>query len=1049
MDGFAVAINRMLSQPDEAHPITDILSVPDSWWIQATAHATESMREQKYFYNLVEGYFLVDGKPLGQLPAEYRESDVLRDLFGNQNLLTIPSSLYGMMYKVAYSHHGHQVHFGFRDGLLFVRALYSKALLEFVPQQHFVSKTREYDIPAPLVDGCVHWLNVVTGELEVRVRPDVWRTKKNNWRINLGSRRATRDSRTFSTLVNPSSHLFRRVATTFAYFEDAKHLLVSQSCLAGRLPTLRVELRRLELTFSVNQNGLLQSRQLRSEIDPNQDAGTWYGLMSSLVLRNVANHSRRVALVSLGSLKYVRKDFHVAVYVQSSGKYGCFTINETLGRVECPPEPLLVYSKAMFHAFTSFVIPDPLTGRTGTEEAFHCLKSGSSSPWTSLNEGPIDVLSTIATLVPFRAYYPKNLKVLEQVTWDPNLPHTIQHDGFLPILNAILAKTRMLVLFSPSSVKIPVVSSTETHLAVRALQRRSLSERPWESKNARHAPDTPYQSRHHRRSSPARRNAFEVTMLLVLRPATMQTLTSISLIMTSWKDVGGFSQPFASPFLSDVLNASLDREWGSFVRLCHRSDADQDTFELVFVLALLAFRDDISMDLVRALVAFAIYPEFKELDLPQAPSFVQFRYRLGPSVDVLLPFLRPHTIAYVPQDDEDLGHLANAQTRQRIANARKAHERDVKTESEAVARCFLEQWPCEMPSILEFPAFRLLNLPKALDSIYPEWHRLFQNLQLSIFIDLVEDRLCSRRSDRAISVPGIPPLVQNASRTQVATSWRPSLSELLSHAPMHDYSQPLIRNRGLDSSVAVHHNEPKSQAVPAHPPSVQKPSDRVPQELLELHDVVRHLGQSKSVIKKNYAASLMSSVESLRHKSTESDAGIRSADDDAEIVQSLHASLSRLHDHFRCLTQSLEENDARCRWLKLGGIWPAVTPVALLEELRSIVPTSYDMGVKEALTAYGISMTETQRLVRIKDSHLQRNTLRLEQDRINLGHANWNPLDHPDWLLFEIDANLLLRPKQTDVATATIWPPSEENSVLQMNMGEGIRARPSSCSVLT
>lgn len=42
------------------------------------------------------------------------------------------------------------------------------------------------------------------------------------------------------------------------------------------------------------------------------------------------------------------------------GAYGLFSINETLGRIECAAEPRLLYLKAAYHAFTSFVLPDLL-----------------------------------------------------------------------------------------------------------------------------------------------------------------------------------------------------------------------------------------------------------------------------------------------------------------------------------------------------------------------------------------------------------------------------------------------------------------------------------------------------------------------------------------------------------------------------------------------------------------------------------------------------------------------------------------------------------------
>ncbi|KAF3913599.1 hypothetical protein ABW20_dc0110554 [Dactylellina cionopaga] len=60
----------------------------------------------------------------------------------------------------------------------------------------------------------------------------------------------------------------------------------------------------------------------------------------------------------------------------------------------------------------------------------------------------------------------------------------------------------------------------------------------------------------------------------------------------------------------------------------------------------------------------------------------------------------------------------------------------------------------------------------------------------------------------------------------------------------------------------------------------------------------------------------------------------------------------------------------------------------------------------------------------------------MEEEK-NMGHQNWEPLEFPDWLLLEIDSNILIRPDQVEVAHATIQPASGNNSVLQMNMGQG------------
>jgi len=49
----------------------------------------------------------------------------------------------------------------------------------------------------------------------------------------------------------------------------------------------------------------------------------------------------------------------------------------------------------------------------------------------------------------------------------------------------------------------------------------------------------------------------------------------------------------------------------------------------------------------------------------------------------------------------------------------------------------------------------------------------------------------------------------------------------------------------------------------------------------------------------------------------------------------------------------------------------------------------------------------------------------------------WKPMEHPDWLLVEIDGNFSVRPAQAAFAIEMIHPEGGENAVMQLNMGEG------------
>jgi hypothetical protein len=93
--------------------------------------------------------------------------------------------------------------------------------------------------------------------------------------------------------------------------------------------------------------------------------------------------------------------------------------------------------------------------------------------------------------------------------------------------------------------------------------------------------------------------------------------------------------------------------------------------------------------------------------------------------------------------------------------------------------------------------------------------------------------------------------------------------------------------------------------------------------------------------------------------------------------------------------------------------------------------------MRKALIQYGLLLTTFQRSKRLNDYATANDSVRYNEERSRIGHSNWNPSEYPNWLLLEIESNILIRSDQIDVAVATIQPASGANSVLQMNMGQG------------
>ncbi|THC87906.1 hypothetical protein EYZ11_012644 [Aspergillus tanneri] len=265
---MTVSIQGLLQSTIQCHPESLQLAISSMWpdtadrprtyrpwryisksdmWMVSTATASDLSRPQLVHYHILEGHLLVDRKPVGKLPAEIRNADSVQELFGPQHLLVFPSALKDMTYVLSTLRSGHQIHFGLYEDQVATRARVRGTVLQFVERAQL-------------------W----------------WYKRPGNWMLHVGARQASRRQ---TLLVDPHSNVFHRIAGIFEHFESADRLVVFQPAKRN----LSVELKRMDLDLTVNGKGIFLCRQLRSEIVPSQDAGTWYGLQRWSMTVDMAN----------------------------------------------------------------------------------------------------------------------------------------------------------------------------------------------------------------------------------------------------------------------------------------------------------------------------------------------------------------------------------------------------------------------------------------------------------------------------------------------------------------------------------------------------------------------------------------------------------------------------------------------------------------------------------------------------------------------------------------------------------------------------------------
>ena len=1009
---------RTFSQPQFA-------SHPNEWWFECVILASEQMAQQMLQYNLLNGQLLIDGEPLGRLPADYRKSIILTELFGAQTLLTLPSALPGMSFVVSTPMHGHQIHLGQRDGKTVIRACVCDTVLELIPRDVFHSED-SFDLPISLVRGCVHWLDLKTGIMEIRKVPNLWRVKDSNWCVNIHTRLGTR--RTVA-LVDPQSRTFRQVAGIFSQFEFPRELTVFQP---SRRP-LSVELRRLELSFFVNRDRCLESSQLKAYIEPNQDAGTWYGLSSKLCLRDTANIRKRSVIVPFGHMSCKRNGFHVMLKVENSGQYARFHINEVLGRIESSMEPRILYLKAQLHAFSSFVLPDPLTGRTGTEESLDSLRS--FHPWSPLKPVSFSNLPLVANLTPKRHYYPQN-GIMQKVEWDDRLTTTIQHDAFRELVETISRKSENLSTFASTKLELqPLVPPGDRHLLGRSIARYSLYERSYSALQPSDlVEDMPYSARDRFKDNQGHQNVFECVSVIHTWTPKIHSTVNLAEMLQIFPVIGGHYQMFDKMQLTDRLSISWGSEWGSLVELCKTCDK-RDIFRAEFLFAVMAFGADVNMDLLRVLAVFAVCENLKSLDPPVWPSYSQFRRDQIPHVNYLVQLMK--TCCF-PFTDDVLGELKfnlSYKQRKRLEAAELAYKDRCEKNCTTFAEFLFAQWPCLELSLEKAPEDLLVSIPKAMELIRPEFERLFRNTQFGSYLQLVQEVL----NRTCVNTPFQP--ARPAAPNEGQFHCRPAVQSRC-------YLQDLLCSSGptlppLNSTVNTHDSQcfvPGASAISQSRQLVSHRTSPASYEMQELQRILEQLnehtaGKQKSTVRERYALDLSHSLDAFR-KSRNRKQGRNTTIPAGKFAHRITEAASWTNEGFKELRQALENHALGAQWYLEGGLWPCTTPLALLQHLRSTCATKFGKRMKEALVACGVSLTKVQRLMRMEEACIKGNTQVLEEEESNTGYT-WDPLKYTDWLLLQIDCDFLIRPGQAEVAFATLTPSSGSNSVLQMNMGQG------------
>ena len=972
-------------------------------------------------YDLLSGELLVNGLPMDQPSKNCREQPLYTTLFDRALVEIMPCTVPGFQFSTKRRFGGYEVCLGIAQAELLVSATKDGATYETLPKCLFQAA-----FPAHFSQDFVHWLNTATKTVQFRPANQPWdETSPENWTLSTQPFTAKwKLTKGAYSIVGVATATSKQVSSVLQPLADISRI---HNVLQPSGQKLLIEIPTLRLSFHLTKGSdLLISQEYPSMVvDSDQTLGTFIGLRSKLLLKHQQNDSRVALIPESNDVHFALESGHIKVAVTRSSISKVHTVNidPLLGRLLGSGELSCTLYLAYLHALTAFCLVDPLTGKTGTEQALAMLSSAAVRSFDQLSQPCADILAKLADLTPGRAYYPPNKRVMQNVQLHDGISSLSQHGHFVSAVGVLFRQSEQItILFPDKQVHLTKLNKTEEHL----LQRDNIRSATFrvsgfgaEDHVVQH--DTTYTARD--RGSTSQR---------AVRAASMSNIFSRDAVALPdpvlgeghfWQKmcalapgelVSGPSCPLEKDMVrydARLLRAGLTAVLQNLPSL-HQWLEDQPNrsrhkFSVAIWLSTMAFAEDADIAILQTVAMFHKSFAFTEITPPDLPGFRPSAGKTHSRLSLQNVVTQSrHKISLCPE--YNLPGIRNEDSRTYTMRCEAAWKRASEPVIGNFVSGLIAQWPVESPST---PSVRdqttYIDIPEAMSSVrelFKTWH---DNLLLNQYLESIQQGVLSlpiRGVQLSVSVPSVSPA-------------SPRVSGHVAEQDVFQRAAPLLPETPLQLSQ-----------VPVH-----QQSDRL--DAPRLQPVLKRLEASatQSKYERKYAADLSASLDALVARGS----GTFSCDIPALDVLTDH--LHQCDQHVQKIDHAIHDALSPSQVSVAAGSldhWPRLSRTLFLQQLARKRWNKLPEKWKSCIVRYGLALAALQRAKRLCALSVASRQEDLLNQLQNSGHQNWDPMEHPETLLMEIESDILVRPVQEQIA-AKMRAPDGDNVVMQLNMGEG------------
>ncbi|KAF9064985.1 hypothetical protein BDP27DRAFT_1332732 [Rhodocollybia butyracea] len=991
------------------------LSQPNERWIQTSTACSSHGVSQQVHVNLIDGQLRVDGKLVGQLPREITRNPLYVRCLGQRILDVIPSDMPGMEYATRNRVDGCEIHFSTQDmadGLIIKTKGESGEISELIPHKFF-----RKDLPNPLVQEYAHWFRVSRQFIELCPLHSIWCSLPSNNHISDVLNSAQMILAPHKYLVDPHSLTGRMLSSQLEPLEYSDEILIT--LLSGGAVT--ADLPRLRLAFHL-KGQLLRSKNLPGFcVDRHQSTGTMLGLKNQLVLRPFDSSStemRRV-LIPHGFVCVQKGSDHVSIEIRTDRsmkqtRYHEYLVDTDLGYLQTNASLTSRLYKVYLHAVTSGRLPDPLTRRTGTEEALLEYSSASCITFLELRSSDRELLKVINAISPTRTFYPKHLQVMQTVAWDSNLPPLSQHSAFSHITDSIREYAQKLALFDrpnkiDSNNSVSSEPSSEQILMKKAEHREALF----------HSPDlhgvsdlTSEDSRHTLSSiTPAlsvSRKSKEISLSFTHRLlAADAELPDLYSLFKEWNLISSQTDIDIS-YRNDLLSPQFGEVYLSMFNVLRKQRIGED-YRCLFTFSAMSYHSPVYMKLIPTFLAFGTNFRFQSFSLPKLASqcsVYDLAFRLAPEPGDLrqLAYNAAHGMEKASWDangllkDDDESGWAFSQ------RVNKSYEDQRNRLVSQITQHYVSQWPCSTVYAPSNPIFApLFNMHGLHNSMQTRFANCFQNKELHSFL------------------VGVQSVLVDSSREICSY---PELGKMLLPPDLSAPSSPYLLDK-----ISLRHLL-ASREVPDTKNTTWERGGSVIPDTQELGKLLEEFTKSSKPLLRVYGEHLDASLLALR---SEQDLTSSEADKHLHYLQICNERFTNLEE---AIKKGFQPQTKAQQLSQDAGQWPRLTVRTFLRQLSIKLRESYPEKWRTTLADLAcrlVHIHRARRLIEFQCSHSPHYSQEVEATPISVAEASQNP----DWALIQVESRFTLRPLQHIVLKEMISPSSNKNTAFQLNMGEG------------